>query len=82
MRFFMKVCLRLSFVSVFSRYYFVIANSSLPAVHQALRNQRVGVDSRADRMDIWLQNVESMCAMSAALGTLFMLLFSYSRGRR
>jgi serine/threonine-protein kinase GIN4 len=27
------------------------------------------VDSRADRMDIWLQNVESMCAMSAVLGT-------------
>jgi serine/threonine-protein kinase GIN4 len=37
----------------------VIANSSLPAVQQAVRNRRVGTDSRADRMTIWLQNVES-----------------------
>ncbi|KAI0315826.1 hypothetical protein OF83DRAFT_1061408 [Amylostereum chailletii] len=36
------------------------ADSSLPAVHQAVRNERVGVDNRADRMTIWLQNVEKV----------------------
>ncbi|KAH9018435.1 hypothetical protein EDB85DRAFT_617178 [Lactarius pseudohatsudake] len=36
------------------------ANSSLPAVQQAVRNRRVGADSRADRMTIWLQNVEKV----------------------
>ena len=44
----------------------VIANSSLPAVQQAVRNRRVGADSRADRMTIWLQNVESKSAIRHA----------------
>ena len=44
----------------------VIANSSLPAVQQAVRNRRVGEDSRADRMTIWLQNVESKYAIRHA----------------
>ena len=68
-------------LSLFPKYL-AIANSSLPAVQQALRNQRVGADSRADRMNIWLQNVESMCAQTATLGILFILSFLYSRGRR
>ncbi|KAN0135253.1 hypothetical protein V8E53_006818 [Lactarius tabidus] len=38
------------------------ANSSLPAVQQAVRNRRVGADSRADRLNIWLQNVEKVVA--------------------
>ncbi|KAF8262824.1 hypothetical protein EI94DRAFT_655407 [Lactarius quietus] len=38
------------------------ANSSLPVVQQAVRNRRVGEDSRADRMTIWLQNVEKVVA--------------------
>ncbi|KAI0291220.1 hypothetical protein B0F90DRAFT_389811 [Multifurca ochricompacta] len=38
------------------------ANSSLPAVQQAVRNRRVGADSRTDRMTIWLQNVEKVVA--------------------
>ncbi|TFY71842.1 hypothetical protein EVG20_g1148 [Dentipellis fragilis] len=36
------------------------ANSSLPVVRQAMRNERVGADNRADRMSIWLQNVEKV----------------------
>jgi len=68
----MKVWFRVYLgLSLFTKYL-AIANSSLPAVQQALRNQRVGADSRADRMNIWLQNVESMCAQTATLGTLFM----------
>ena len=42
--------------------HLVIANSTLPVVHQAVRNQRIGEDCQADRMTIWLQNVESMSA--------------------
>ncbi|KAI0260657.1 hypothetical protein BC834DRAFT_973256 [Gloeopeniophorella convolvens] len=38
------------------------ANSSLPTVQQSLRNRRVGADNRADRMTIWLQNVEKVVA--------------------
>ncbi|KAH9990041.1 hypothetical protein BJV77DRAFT_640745 [Russula vinacea] len=38
------------------------ANSTLPVVHQAARNQRVGEDNQADRMNIWLQNVEKVVA--------------------
>ncbi|TFY76275.1 hypothetical protein EWM64_g7738, partial [Hericium alpestre] len=36
------------------------ANSSLPVVRQAVRNERVGADNRADRMTIWIQNVEKV----------------------
>ncbi|KAI0061549.1 hypothetical protein BV25DRAFT_1916896 [Artomyces pyxidatus] len=36
------------------------ANSSLPAVRNAVRNARAGADSRADRMTIWIQNVEKV----------------------
>jgi hypothetical protein len=38
------------------------ANSSLPVVQQAARNRRIGADNQADRMTIWLQNVESASA--------------------
>ncbi|ETW81318.1 hypothetical protein HETIRDRAFT_451140 [Heterobasidion irregulare TC 32-1] len=36
------------------------ANSTLPVVHQAFRNERAGADNRADRMTIWIQNVEKV----------------------
>ncbi|KAI0038637.1 hypothetical protein FA95DRAFT_1684578 [Auriscalpium vulgare] len=36
------------------------ANSSLPVVRNAVRNAQVGADSRADRMTIWIQNVEKV----------------------
>ncbi|THH18203.1 hypothetical protein EW146_g2746 [Bondarzewia mesenterica] len=36
------------------------ADSTLPVVRQAVRNERAGVDSRADRMTIWIQNVEKV----------------------
>ncbi|KAF8631694.1 hypothetical protein AX15_002243 [Amanita polypyramis BW_CC] len=36
------------------------ANSSLPAVRHALHNERVGVDAKADRMSIWMRNVEKV----------------------
>lgn len=38
------------------------ANSSLPIVQQAARNRRIGADNQADRMTIWLQNVEKVVA--------------------
>jgi hypothetical protein len=37
------------------------AKSSLPVVRQAVHNERVGADNRADRMTIWMRNVESAC---------------------
>ncbi|PFH46524.1 hypothetical protein AMATHDRAFT_199381 [Amanita thiersii Skay4041] len=36
------------------------ANSSLPVVRHAVHNERVGADSRADRMSIWMRNVEKV----------------------
>ena len=59
--------------------HLVIANSSLPAVQQAVRNRRVGEDSRADRMTIWLQNVESKSAIRHVLANPLMTRY---RGRR
>ncbi|KAL0578154.1 hypothetical protein V5O48_003820 [Marasmius crinis-equi] len=34
------------------------AKSSLPAVRQAIHNERVGADNHADRLTLWMQNVE------------------------
>lgn len=39
--------------------HLAIANSSLPVVQQAARNRRVSAECQADRMNIWLQSVES-----------------------
>ena len=61
--------------------HLVIANSTLPVVHQAVRNQRIGEDCQADRMTIWLQNVESMSARIVSFDIIFTLSF-ISRGRR
>ncbi|THH04089.1 hypothetical protein EW146_g10267, partial [Bondarzewia mesenterica] len=36
------------------------ADSTLPVARQAVRNERAGADSRADRMTIWIQNVEKV----------------------
>jgi hypothetical protein len=40
---------------------FLEANSSLPVVRHAVRTERVAADARADRMTIWMRNVESSC---------------------
>ena len=37
------------------------ADSSLPVVRHAVRNERVAADARTDRMTIWMRNVESLC---------------------
>jgi len=39
------------------------ANSSLPVVRHAVRNERVAADARMDRMTIWMRNVESSCPL-------------------
>ena len=52
---------RLMSVAVLS-CHLAIANSSLPVVQQAARNRRVSTDCQADRMNIWLQGVESASA--------------------
>lgn len=36
------------------------ADTSLPAVRQAIHNERVGADARTDRMTIWMRNVEKV----------------------
>lgn len=56
--------------------------ASLPVVRQAVRNQRAGADSQADRMTIWLQNIESAFARSVTFAALFISWFLSSRGRR
>ncbi|KAH9997420.1 hypothetical protein BJV74DRAFT_883424 [Russula compacta] len=40
----------------------ILDEASLPVVRQAVRNQRAGADSQADRMTIWLQNIEKVVA--------------------
>jgi hypothetical protein len=37
----------------------ITANSSLPVVRQMVHTERVGEGNQADRMSLWLQNVES-----------------------
>lgn len=37
----------------------LVADSSLPGVRQMVRAEKVGEDSQAARMSLWLQNVES-----------------------
>ncbi|EPQ51083.1 hypothetical protein GLOTRDRAFT_133405 [Gloeophyllum trabeum ATCC 11539] len=34
------------------------ANCTLPAVREAIRNEKVGADNQVDRMTIWMRNVE------------------------
>ncbi|KAF8887180.1 hypothetical protein BD779DRAFT_1528545 [Infundibulicybe gibba] len=36
------------------------AKSSLPVVHQAVRNEQLAADSQIDRMTIWMRNVEKV----------------------
>jgi hypothetical protein len=39
-----------------------IANSSLPTVRHAVRNERFARENNDDRMNLWIHNVESMLA--------------------
>ena len=65
-------------VTVFS-FQLATANSSLPVVQQAARNRRVGADNQADRMTIWLQNVESESSIRNSCHSIYAVVFIFQR---
>ena len=59
--------------------HFFAADSSLPVVRHALRNQRVAAANDLDRMTIWIKNVESECFLIWLLFFNAVLTFFYFR---
>lgn len=53
-----KVCMLVNNLS--GLLTFRTAKSSLPVVHHALRNDQIAAANKADRMTIWIKNVERM----------------------
>ena len=37
-----------------------LANSSLPVVRHAIRNERIAAENQMDRMTLWIKNVERL----------------------